>query len=109
MKEPTEMELKLIKALKIEVQRQAEGTSRCGYVNFRADNEAIFDTSINLHDLVRAVIRAMREPTPEMYDRANRIESKSKSDLKSFDVTGFCALAYIAMIDAASPPDTAEL
>ena len=51
--------------------------------------------------MARAAIKEMRDPTPEMYSIANAIEAKEKAHLKHFDVSGFCGLAYIAMIDAA--------
>lgn len=59
---------------------------------------------VDYETCARAVIRAMRQPSVAMYSIANLIEAKNKTDLRSFDVTGFCVLVYIAMIDAASPP-----
>lgn len=50
-------------------------------------------------DDARAAIAAMREPTAAQFAIANALEAKFKQDLKNFDVTGFCALIYQAMID----------
>lgn len=59
------------------------------------------DEQRQLCDFMRFAIAAMREPTEVMYDIAKQLEAKYKHDLKSFEVTGFCALVYQAMIDAA--------
>lgn len=52
-----------------------------------------------------AAIKALHIPTESMFAIANRLEADYKSQLKSFEVTGFCAHIYQAMIDVALEPD----
>ena len=87
-REPTEMELRCAEAF------------RTADVNMGIDGARL--------SCVRAVIRAMREPTKEMLDAA--VQALTEPD--TFDLDAFpdqipvaAALAWKAMIDAASPPE----
>lgn len=83
-REPTEMELRVARVLDPKAFGESDD-SRLDtfYRNLR--NAAL--------EQARAAIRAMREPTPDMYDAGCTSFSENPAD------------SYEAMIDAASPPD----
>lgn len=128
-REPTEMELRCVRAEfdyiradslalfeKMEADCTAKGVPMAAgnleslkyyraltWEKFQADEQNWFDGVLGQ---VRRTIRAMWQPTPEMYAKAGILEDSFKEQLKSYDVSGFCGLTYQAMVNVASPSET---
>src|SRR3990167_9425132 len=58
------------------------------------------DRGVRLEE-ARAALENLKLLSPKMFERANELEVKYKKQLKSFEVVGFCALTYQAIIQAA--------
>ena len=90
-REPTEMELRVARAL------QAEYFSQYGHVE--TTSSATLQPAPSHFALARAAIRTMREPTPEIISALGAVPAASGRDWPN------TRAAYSAMIDAASPPE----
>lgn len=111
MRSPTEMEMRLVKALFNSLEHRGPGAF---IGDFEIGTSVAVDGHFDLLGIVRDVIREMREPTPEIYAILNAMGMDVARDRAangfpgSWWRNGNLRERWAAMIDAASPPDRSE-